>query len=416
MKVVWKQTRWVVAGVVTTALLAGAAWTRCQSSSEPTWRTARIERGDVTQRIQATGTLNALIQVSVGTQVSGVVTALYADFNSLVKKGQVLGRIDPTVLETQLAEAQAAVDGARGTFENAQAELDRYRHLAAENLVSASDLNTRETTFRTARAALLSAQAALGKARTNLGYCTIVAPVDGVVVSREVDVGQTVAASLSAPNLFTVAQDLSRMKLQVSVDEADIGLVQVGQQATFTVDSYPGRTFQAQVSEVQLDPTVSNNVVTYHVILGVANESRKRTDTETGAREVASTALYLPKGQPVYQGDMALFPGMTASVSLTVARKNAVLRVPNAALRFDPDGSGSEADAGQGMGHVWVLEKGQPRRVEVETGLSDSRYTQVAGSGLREGLTVLVGEDTRKQEAMGGALLGRSTGAPPPPA
>ena len=416
MNVVWKRMRWRVAGVVTTAVLAGVAWTRWQSSSGPAWRTAPIERGDVTQRIQATGTLNALIQVSVGTQVSGVVTALYADFNSLVKKGQVLARIDPTVLETQLAEAQAAVDGARGTFENAQAELERYRKLASENLVSASDLNTRETTFRTAKAALLSTRAALGKARTNLGYCTIVAPVDGVVVSREVDVGQTVAASLSTPDLFTVAQDLSRMKLQVSVDEADIGLVQVGQQAAFTVDSYPGRTFQAQVSEVQLSPTVSNNVVTYHVILGVANEPRKGVTGETGSREVASTALYRPKGQPVYQGDLALFPGMTASVSLTVAQKSAVLRVPNAALRFDPGGTGSEAEPGQGKGHVWVLEQGRPRQVEVEAGLSDSRYTQVAGPGLREGMTVLVGEDTQKQETSGGALLGRSTGAPPPPA
>lgn len=416
MNKVWKRTRWLAAGALTMALLAGAAWTRWQSTSGPSWRTALVERGDVTQRIQATGTLNALIQVSVGTQVSGVVTALYADFNSLVKKGQVLARVDPTVLETQRLEALAAVEGARGTFENAQAELERYQHLAAEHLVSASDLNTRETTFRTAKAALLSAQAALGKARTNLGYCTITAPVDGVVVSREVDVGQTVAASLSTPDLFTVAQDLSRMKLQVSVDEADIGQVRVGQQATFTVDSYPGRTFQAQVSEVQLNPTTSNNVVTYHVILGVANESRKRTDGETGSREVASTALYRPKGQPVYQGDMALFPGMTASVSLSVARAAAVLRVPNAALRFDPGGSGSEADLGQGKGHVWVMEAGQPRRVEVETGLSDSRYTQVSGTELKEGMTILVGEDTRKQEATGGALLGQSTGAPPPPA
>lgn len=414
MMIGWKRTRWLVAGVMATALLAGVAWTRWGSSPGSSWRTARIERGDVTQRIQATGTLNALIQVSVGTQVSGVVTALYADFNSLVKKGQVLARIDPTVLETQLAEAQAAVDGARGTYENAQAELERYRQLAAESLISASELNTRETTFRTARAALGSAQATLGKARTNLGYCTIMAPVDGVVVSREVDVGQTVAASLSTPDLFTVAQDLSRMKLQVAVDEADIGLVQVGQQATFTVDSYPGQVFQAQVSEVQLSPTVSNNVVTYQVILGVANESRKRTNVETGSHEVASTALYLPKGQPVYQGDMALFPGMTASVSLTVARETAVLRVPNAALRFDPGGSSPEADPGEGEGHVWVLENGQPRRVEVKIGLSDSRYTQVTGTGLQEGMTVLVGEDTRKQEAAGGMLLGKSAGAPPP--
>jgi len=220
---------WTIAGASVAVVVGISVWRLAQADAAVAWRSARIERGDVTQRIEATGTLNALIQVPVGTQVSGVVTALYADFNSLVKKGQILARIDPTLLETQLADARAAVDGAQGTFENAKAELERYRHLASERLVSDSELNTRETTCRSAQANLASAKAALTRAGINLNYCTIKAPVDGVVVSRVVDVGQTVAASLSAPSLFTVAQDLAQMKLQAAIDEADIGQVQVGQ-------------------------------------------------------------------------------------------------------------------------------------------------------------------------------------------
>jgi len=382
------------------------------------WRTARVERGDITYRIQATGTLNALIQVPVGTQVSGVVTALYADFNSLVRKGQVLARIDPTLLEAQVAEARAALDGAQGSYENAKTELDRYRRLAAEQLLSASDLSAKETACRSARADLASAQAALGRAATNLGYCTITAPVDGVVVSRVVDVGQTVAASLSAPSLFTVAQDLSRMKLQAAVDEADIGQVHVGQRATFTVDSYPDRTFQAQVSEVQLNPTVSSNVVTYNVVLGVANVSRKAAGAVHPGR--GTTALYIPEGTPVYQGDLALFPGMTATVSLVVDERKDILRVPQAALRFEPGtavagvqgGGGAEAEPGP---HIWLLENGSPRRRSVTVGLSDGRSTEVSGAGLAEGATVLVGTEGVAKTTPTVPAAATPGGAPPPP-
>jgi HlyD family secretion protein len=375
------------------------------------WRTAKVERGDITQRIQATGTLNALIQVSVGTQVSGVVTALHADCNSLVRKGQVLARIDPAVLGTQLAEARAAVEGATGTYDNAKAELERYEHLAAEQLVSGSDLDTRRTAFRTARASLASARAALGRAGMNLGYCTIKAPVDGVVIARVVDVGQTVAASLSAPSLFTVARDLSRMKLQAAVDEADIGLVHVGQQATFTVDSYPDQVFRAVVSEVQLNPTVSSNVVTYSVVMGVANLARPTAGVSGDAAAVPRTALYIPEGSPVYRGDMALFPGMTANVTLAVDCRKGVLRVPNAALRFNPEGM-----AGEGGGHLWILEGGRPRRLAVRAGLSDSQFTEVSGEGLREGLEILVGTGGKKKaETPNSALVASPAGGPPPP-
>lgn len=403
----------VLAGVVMVALAGGLAWWFQRAESSASWRFAKVDRGDVAQRIQATGTLNALIQVPVGTQVSGVVTALYADFNSLVKKGQVLARIDPTLLETKLADARAAVDGAQGTFENARAELERYRRLASEKLIAESELNTKETAFRSARATLDSARAALARAGIDLNYCTIKAPVDGVVVSRVVDVGQTVAASLSAPSLFTVAQDLSRMKLEAAIDEADIGQVQVGQRASFMVDSYPDQSFQATVSEVQLNPTISSNVVTYNVVLGVTNVSRK--SGSTARKSDHPTALYIPEGNPVYRGDLALFPGMTANVSLVIEEKKGALRVPNAALRFNPEnGGGNSGDAAEA--HVWVLANGIPKRLVVRTGLSDGRYTEVSGAGVAEGLVVLVGTDSaEKTQAAVVSPLSGSTAAPPPP-
>ena len=408
MKRVTKQA-WLCAWAAIGVGVAGWAWWQTRRGGPVTWRTARIDRGDIAERIQATGTLNALIQVSVGTQVSGVVTDLCADFNSLVKKGQILARIDPTLLENQLVDARAGLDGVRGTFENARADLERYRSLAAEQLISASELSAKETAFRSARASLASAQAALGRAGINLHYCTIKAPVDGVVVSRVVDVGQTVAASLSTPNLFTVAQDLSRMKLEAAIDEADIGQVQVGQRASFTVDSYPDRQFQAQVSEVQLNPTVSSNVVTYKVVLAVANVPRKAGRTALGTG--SATALYIPKGSPVYQGDMALFPGMTANVSLVTSEKRGVLRVPSAALRFTP-ATAARSEAGPG---IWVLERGVPRRVAVQAGLSDDHFTEVAGPGLVEGLTVLVGAEGEPKPQTASVLGAAKAAGPPPP-
>lgn len=406
---------WIITGVVVTAAAGILAWRLRTADAVVGWRSARVDRGDVIQRIQATGTLNALIQVPVGTQVSGVVTALYADFNSLVKKGQILARIDPALLETQLADARAAADGALGTFENAKAELERYRHLATERLISESELNTRETAFRSAQANLASTRAALARAGINLDYCTIKAPVDGVVVSRVVDVGQTVAASLSAPSLFTVAQDLSRMKLQAAIDEADIGQVRVGQRASFTVDSYPDQTFEARVSEVQLNPTISSNVVTYNVVLGVSNMARKAASWSGKIEH--PTALYIPEGSSVYQGDLALFPGMTANVSLMIEEQKGVLRVPNAALRFTPESAQGGGNAGTAAGsQIWVLENGAPKRLVVRAGLSDGRYTEVSGPGISEGMSVLIGSGaTKKTEATAASPIATTTGAPPPP-
>ncbi len=385
-------------------LAACAWWWALRPRSPAQWRFARVERGEVSRQVTATGTVNALAQVSVGTQVSGVVTRLYADFNSVVRAGQVVARIDSAVLETQVTDAEAGLRKAQSACDRAAAELARNRRLAEAQLLSASDLELKTDAFEAARSDLQSAKAALARARINLGYCTITAPVDGVVVSRLVDEGQTVAASFSTPSLFSIARDLARMKVQAAIDEADIGQVQAGQEATFTVDSYPGMTFRGQVSEVQLNPTVANNVVTYSVVLEVANVPRPNAaPARAGA---PATARYLVPGRPVYRGEMALFPGMTANVAiLTVDRRN-VLRVPNLALRFKPE----VADA-PGGNRVWVLERGMPKAIPVTVGVSGARFSEVRGAGIREGMRVLTGLDDPAPSAAAPAL--GSLPAPP---
>ncbi len=403
-----KRNLWIGLGSVGLLVAGGAAYFATRPAEEVKWRQAKVEKGNITQRINATGTINALISVPVGTQVSGVVTGLYADYNSLVKKGQVIARIDPTVWETQLKDAEASVQRAQATYDNAKAEFERTKRLAAQNLVSAQDLDAKETAMKTTHGSLESAKASVGRAKINLGYCTITAPVDGVVVSRLVDMGQTVAASFSTPNLFTIAQDLSRMKVEASIDEADIGLVKVGQRAFFTVDSFPDKQFRGSVSEVRLEPVINQNVVTYKVVMEITNESRnpeapkteeagrsghrgkdgrqgapdfdamwermkdrvpagttkeafvqraKQRMAERGPQGAPSepaiatgTARYIQPGSLVYKGDLALMPGMTANVSIVANQRQDVLRVPSVALRFNPlafmkDKPGAKAEA-----------------------------------------------------------------------
>ncbi|WP_306590338.1 efflux RND transporter periplasmic adaptor subunit [Geothrix sp. 21YS21S-4] len=374
-----------------------AATYALKRSPAPAWRTVQVDRGAVAQHIKASGTLNALIQVSVGTQVSGVVTALYADFNSLVKKGQIIALIDPTVSEAQLSGAKAAVLKAQAAYDNAKADLARYRALGEAKLVSASDLDARVSAFQSAQGVLDAARAECVKAEINLAYCTIRAPVDGVVVSRVVDVGQTVAASFSTPSLFVIAQDLSQMQLKAAIDEADIGQVEAGQSVAFTVSSFPDRTFEGRVREVQLNPTTSNNVVTYTVVMDVANVPRAGTS----------------------RGDYILYPGMTAHVDITTARRTDVLRVPNLALRFDP-GTVQGTVAALGQERLWLAENGSLRPVAVTAGLSDGQFTEVSGSDLREGMAVATGvqpsaKDTKAASAAASPLGPKGPGGPPPP-
>jgi HlyD family secretion protein len=381
-------------------LLGSAAWTALRPREPVHWRTARLERGEVVRKVTATGTVGALVSVAVGTQVSGVVTELHADFNSIVRKGELVARIDPAVPETQLADARAALRKARTAFDHARADLERNQRLAAHGLLAPADLETKATALESAQGDLDSAQAAVAKARINLGYCSITAPVDGVVTYRAVDLGQTVAASFSTPSLFTIAQDLHRMKVQAAIDEADIGQIQEGQEAGFTVDSYPGLAFHGKVREIQLNPTVSSNVVTYNVVMEVANVPRPgRTAGASDGRR--------------YRGELALFPGMTANVAIFTASRKGVLRVPNLALRFNPGFPGPPGDK------LWILEGGSPRPVPVTVAVAGSQFSEVAGAGLREGLLVVVGKDgpdSAPAVAAANPVLGAAgPGGPPPP-
>ncbi|HXH06020.1 MAG TPA: efflux RND transporter periplasmic adaptor subunit, partial [Vicinamibacterales bacterium] len=310
-----------VATVLVVAGIAGAGVYYARNRGpEPEVVTQPITRGDIIESVGATGTLEAVTTVQVGTQVSGTVQALYADFNSIVHKGQVIARLDPSLFETQveqaranLIRAQAEVERLRVAVADAETKLQRARSLAARQLVPATELETAEVTYRAALAQLRSAeaqltqaQASLNQAQVNLQHTVITAPIDGIVIARNVDVGQTVAASLQAPTLYVIAADLTKMKVNASIDEADVGRIRPGQRVRFRVDAYPTEEFTGTVLQVRLNPTVVQNVVTYAAVIDVPNPELK------------------------------LKPGMTANVTIEIARRAGVLRVPNMALRFRP--------------------------------------------------------------------------------
>jgi HlyD family secretion protein len=462
LEVEMKRKTWLaLAG--TLVLLAGATFLVLRGNKEEIkWRTAKVDKGSITQRITATGTLNALIQVPVGTQVSGVVTSLTADFSSLVKKGQIIGQIDPTPWLTSLKAAQAALQSATDSKANAQIVYQRNLALWKAKLLADNDLDGFRLALQVATANLETARAGLATAKTNLGYCTLKAPVDGVVVARLVDVGQTVAASFATPNVFTIAQDLSKMKVYAAIDEADIGQVRVGQRAFFTVESYPDKQFKGVVSEVQLNPVITNNVVTYNVVMEVDNEPRstyapasdpaaagKPQPAAAPARKAGvlalgqagtleyTTARYMPPGSPVYNGNLALFPGMTADCSIVTNRKENILRVPSSAIRFNPASfmamdepkaaaaaapqGGAKLPAGPPAGaaaaagsnvvsrglvsrheeRLWILVNGKPRPITVKAGVSDGMFTEVSGDNVSEGMVVLTGVAEFKKSLSG---------------
>ena len=341
----------------------------------PAYRTEQVSKGDIQQSVTATGTVNAVTTVLVGTQVSGTIKSLYADFNSRVTKGQLIALIDPEMLEAQLAQAKANVEKADATFRDADRTLKRNRELFAKNLIPRSDLDTAETNFDSARAQLEQAKAAFKVAETNLRYTRILSPVDGIVISRNVDIGQTVAASFQTPTLFTIAQDLTKMQIDTNIAESDIGVVKLGQEVDFTVDAYPDITFKGKVWQKRQAPITVQNVVTYDVVIQVDN------------------------------GDLKLMPGMTANVSVIIQTKREVLRLTNAATRFRmtdrsaPAGAGAGAGAGAKAGAgasekkgpaVWVLENGKPKRVAITPGISDGTYTEIVSGDLKEGQQVIV--------------------------
>ncbi|PWB69668.1 efflux RND transporter periplasmic adaptor subunit [candidate division GN15 bacterium] len=303
-KLIW----WLVIAIIVVA--AGSIyWLKREKSQEITYRFEKIDRGDLSVAISATGTLSAVTTVQVGTQVSGTIAKLYADFNSVVKEGQLLAQLDPTFLQAAVNVQRANVDRAKAQLQESQRNFDRTKELLAKSMVSQADMDAATTDLQSAQASLRQNQASLDQAEVNLKYATITAPISGVVISRNVDVGQTVAANFSAPTLFTIANDLRNMQVQASVDEADVGQVKVGQPVSFRVDAYPDDEFHGSVSQVRLEPVISQNVVTYNVIIDVNNPELK------------------------------LMPGMTATASIEVARRDDALRVPLLALRFTPTDS-----------------------------------------------------------------------------
>jgi HlyD family secretion protein len=381
-----KRILWTAAALVAIAASAWGYYAWKDRSAETVWITAPVQRGDVRVTVTATGTLKAVTTVEVGTQVSGTIAALYADFNSKVKKGQVIARLDTTLLYASVQDARSSLERVAALDQQASAELKRMRALFARELISQTELDQAVANARVAAANLVSARAGVERARINLRYATIQSPIDGIVLARAVELGQTVAASFSTPTLFSLAGDLREMRVQAAVDEADIGRVREGQTAVFTVDAYPDQIFTGQVEQVRLQPTVTQNVVTYDVVLRVPND------------------------------DLRLMPGMTANLTITVAEHDRVLTVPVGALRFTPPRKGlsekksagaDEGNAGSprtdsaNAGRVFVLENGKPRPVRVETGLSDGAHTEVNGA-LSEGALVITGvqiESTAKAGA-----------------
>jgi HlyD family secretion protein len=427
-KIVWVIV--VVAIIGGVVLLLGS-----RKSSEPKYRTAKVDRGDVTQTVTATGAVSAVTTVAVGSQVSGIIMRLHADFNSQVKKDDLLAELDPTPFQEKVNAAQAGLEKANVDARNTKIALERQKALKKEGLAPQADFDAAQAAYDSARAGVQQAAAALKQTETDLKYTKIVAPIDGVVVARQYDVGQTVAASFQAPTLFTIAQDLTKMQVAADVSESDIGTVKVEQPVRFTVDAYPDRNFRGKVSQIRLNATVNQNVVTYPVIVAVDNP------------------------------DLMLRPTMTANVSIEVARVHDVMRIPNAALRFRPEekattspeervaslgagggtaavsrqvdqsrgGGGSSASggtggagggagrAGSGAGGgrrgkggppteqtVYKLPaaKTEPDPVKVQTGISDGRLTQLVSGQLAVGDAVVTGVATTKVDSTGSALPG----------
>ena len=390
----------ISAAAVAMATLGGWTWSyhRADAKEAPAYRTATVTRGSLRSTVSATGALQAVRTVQVGTQVSGQIAQIYVDFNDKVKKGQLLARIDPTLQQQAVEDAQAQLEKAQAQLTQAQDEYTRSKSLFDARVITASEFGTTQSTFAVQQASVKSAKIALDRAKQNLSYTAIYAPIDGVIVERNVDVGQTVAASLSAPQLFLIANDLSEMQILASVDESDIGQIKEGQPVQFTVQSYPGQTFTGTVKQVRLQSTTAENVVSYTAVVAVKNEAGK------------------------------LLPGMTATVQFQTASADNVLTVPNAALHVTPtaemlaqisaqrkarDSAQSGAQppsttgaqsAGATRGFrsgtrspsdvtIWALAKDGKtvHPIRVHTGLTDGQKTEVRAPTLTEGTQVVIG-------------------------
>jgi len=370
-----KRLRWkLVLSLVGAGGLAGLAlwWWLTPGVSPLHYKTAVVDRGPIAATVTATGTVNPVVSVQVGSQVTGKIKALFADFNSVVTKGQVIAQIDPLPYQARVNQAKASLRNAQGALVKAQAalaqrklELDRMDQLRRQQFVAQADLDLARTNFRdaaaqveVAQAQVDQAQATLSNAELDLGYTTIYSPVDGIVVSRNVDVGQTVVSSFQPPTLFVIAQDLTRMEVHANVSESDIGGVAEGKEATFTVDAYPKEPFKGVITQVRNAPLSIQNVVTYDVVVGADNR------------------------------DFRLKPGMTANVTIVTGRKDDALRVPNAALRFKPPGLPIDKKRTA----VWRLGPDErPQAIPVTAGIADAQFTELVDGAVQAGDRIIVG-------------------------
>ena len=364
----------ILIGIIILIIIAAGVFALFRDKEpEIKFRTVNVSMGDIREVVTASGTVNAVTTVLVGTQVSGTIKNIYVDFNSQVKKDQLIVQIDPAIFEAQVEQARANLLSARANLEKADAALvdakrtfDRTKELYQRNLIARSELDTAETNHETskaqvevAKAQIVQTEAALKLAETNLKYTRIVSPVDGIVVSRNVDVGQTVAASFQTPTLFTIAQDLTKMQINTNVDEADIGKIKMGQPVEFNVDAYPEIIFNGKVWQIRIAPITVQNVVTYDVVIKMDNPELK------------------------------LKPGMTANVSILTAVKKDILKIPNAAMRFRPSDKNKMNAQQKGFG-VWQMVNGELRRIPVSTGISDGSFTEVISGDIREGQEIII--------------------------
>lgn len=355
-----------------------------------TYETTPLERCTITQVVEASGTINPVNTVSVGSVVSGLIESIYVDYNSQVKKGQLLAQIDPRNFQASVEQNTAQVQNAEANMAKIQAVTEmsrktyvRYKNLYKKNFIAKSELDQAESDYLSNKAQIASAAAQISQARanlatakTNLGYTKIIAPVDGTIIARKIDIGQSVAASFQAPELFTIAQDLTKMQIEVSVSEADIGKVAVGQEVTYTLDGYQDSIFKGKVTQVRISPTTVSNVVTYTVIVEVDNE------------------------------DLKLIPGMTANVSIITHKSENVLCAPSIALKYNPNTDGTRYK-NQG---IWILSDKKQKRVNIETGASDDTNIEIKSKELHEGDKIITGASNVKKNDKKSDRRGRPPG------
>lgn len=353
----------IVACVVVLAAIVYALTGGKKEAPVMDYETARVEKATIGNSVTATGTIEPVTKVEVGTQVSGIIDKIYVDYNSVVHKGQIIAELDKTNLMSELNSAKSNLAGAQSDLDYQRANYKRIKALYDKELVSGNEYDTALLSLRQAESTYAQRKEAVSKAQTNLGYAIITSPIDGIIISKAVEEGQTVAASYSTPTLFTIAQDLTDMRVIADVDEADIGEVEVGQRVSFTVDAYPGETFEGQVTQVRLEATTESNVVTYEVVISASNKELK------------------------------LKPGLTANVTIFTLERNNIVSVPTKALRFTPTkemlNPGEKIEDCQGAHKVWVREGKTLKAYAVKTGITNGTRTQIV-SGIKEGAEVIV--------------------------